>query len=76
MVVRSGERQKLYLVMLFSTLFAANFGVLGAICLGILQLIRQGGHGEADIFASEVSGGDLVFKDGRLNVETDTDTAE
>ena len=57
------------LVMMFSTLFAANFGVLGALCLGILQLIRQAAPHEEEVFASEISGGDLVFQDDRLNVE-------
>ena len=57
--------------MLFSSLFAANFGVLGALCLGILQLIRQAAPDEADVFSQEISGGDLIFRDDQLNVETD-----
>ena len=59
------------LAMLFSSLFAANFGVLGALCLGILQLIRQAAPDETDVFSQEISGGDLIFRDDQLNVETD-----
>lgn len=59
------------LAVLFSSLFAANFGVLGALCLGVLQVIRQNAPNETEIMTSELSGGDLVFQDDRLNVETD-----
>ncbi len=52
-----------------SVLFAANFGVMAAICLGLLHLIRQSLPDATELFASEISGGDL-FQDGtRLNVE-------
>ena len=66
--------------VLFSGLFAANFGVLAAICLGLLQLLRQGRDTGADQFAAEISGGDFFHRDEGLNVEsgetTDLRTAE
>ncbi len=57
------------LAVLFSGLFAANFGVLAAICLGLLQLLRQGRKTGDDQFAVEFSGGDFFHRDEGLNVE-------
>ncbi|MDA7964132.1 hypothetical protein [Ruegeria sp.] len=63
------------LAVLFSALFAANFGVLAAICLGLLQLLRQGRRRRDTDVVSEISGGDLYHSDEELNVEgADEDT--
>jgi len=53
----------------FSLLFAANFGVLGAICLGLLQMIRQNTPDPVELFATEMSGGDLFRRSNELNVQ-------
>lgn len=58
------------LTMISSFLFAANFGVLSAICLGILLLIRRSEPDDRDSSVTEISGGDLFLRDERLNVET------
>ncbi|WP_171133165.1 MULTISPECIES: hypothetical protein [unclassified Ruegeria] len=57
------------LAVLFSALFAANFGVLSAICLGLLQLLRQGRRRRERDLVSEISGGDLYHVSAALNVE-------
>lgn len=57
------------LTMIFSTLFAANFGVLAAICLGLNQLVARDGRGRVDLVTSEISGGDFYSRDDRLNVD-------
>lgn len=58
------------LAMGLSVLFAANFGVMAAICLGLLQIIRQGTPDAIELIASEVSGGELFQHNNRLNVES------
>jgi hypothetical protein len=55
--------------MVFSLLFGANFGVLAAICLGLLQLIRQTAPDAVDLFTTELSGGDFFHNSNRLNVD-------
>jgi hypothetical protein len=57
------------LAVLFSAFSAANFGVLGTICLGILQIIRQGRPPDRGGVATEISGGDLFRRPERGNVE-------
>lgn len=57
------------LAVLFSAFAAANFGVLGTICLGVLQIIRQGRPLEGGGVATEISGGDLFGRPERGNVE-------
>jgi hypothetical protein len=57
------------LAVVLSSLFAANFAVLSAICLGLLQIIRQATPDPVELFATEVSGGDLFERSNRLNVE-------
>ena len=61
------------LSILFSLLFSANFGVMAAICLGLLQIIRQSTPDPVELFATELSGGDLFQRSNRLNVEAATD---
>ncbi len=58
------------LAMISSFLFAANFGVLSSICLGILLLIRRGEPDISEVPVTELSGGDLFLRDARLNVKT------
>lgn len=57
-------------VVIFSVLFAANFGVLAAMCLGIYQLLRSNEPNTLDVVTTELSGGDFFQQDSRLNVET------
>ncbi len=64
------------LTVLFSGLFSANFGVLAAICLGLLQLLRQGRDNGADQFVAEISGGDFFHRDEGLNVESGEPTVQ
>lgn len=59
------------LAMLFSFLFGANFSVLAAICVGLLQLIRNVEPDATALFASELSGGDFFNPDEALNVQSD-----
>lgn len=59
------------LSMLFSVLFGANFSVLGAICLGLLQLIRRAEPDLQMLVASEMSGGDFFEGTGPLNVQAE-----
>ena len=56
-------------VVLSSALFAANFAVLGTLCLGLLQLLRRGQAEVSDFMIQEVSGGDLFATESRLNIE-------
>ena len=58
------------LAMGLSVLFAANFGVMAAICLGLLQIIRQGTPDAIELVTSEISGGGIFQHDNRLNVES------
>jgi hypothetical protein len=57
------------LAMVLSLLFAANFGVMATICLGLLHIIRQSTPDPIELFATEWSGGDLFSRGDRLNVE-------
>lgn len=57
------------LSIVLSLLFSANFGVMAAICLGLLQIIRQSTPDPVELFATELSGGDLFQRGDRLNVE-------
>lgn len=58
------------LTMVSSLLFAANFGVLAAVCLGLYQLIHQNEPDALDLMTTELSGGDFFHRESRLNVET------
>ena len=57
------------LSIVLSLLFSANFGVMAAICLGLLQIIRQSTPDPVELFTTELSGGDLFQRGDRLNVE-------
>ncbi len=61
------------LSIVLSLLFSANFGVMAAICLGLLQIIRQSTPDPVELFATELSGGDLFLRSNRLNVEAATE---
>jgi hypothetical protein len=57
------------LAVLFAGVFAANFAVLAAICLGLLQLLRQGRGDASDHFTTEIGGGDVFRRADKSNVE-------
>ena len=57
-------------VVILSIFFAANFGVLAAICLGIYRVLRSSEPDMLDAVTTEISGGDFFQHDSRLNVET------
>lgn len=58
------------LVVIFSVLFSANFGVLGAICLGLYQVLRSKQPDMVGTMTTEISGGDFFLRDSELNIET------
>ena len=58
------------LAVLIMGVFAANFGVLGAICIGLFQLLRQGRADPSDPYTTEISGGDFRRSERQINVET------
>jgi hypothetical protein len=60
------------LTMVFSALFAANFGVFSALCLGLLQVLRQGAPDTIATLTSELSSGEFFRNDDRINVENVT----
>lgn len=57
------------LTMLFSLLFAANFGVLSAMCLGLNLMLTNRESQKLDLVTTDISGGDFYRKSSRLNVE-------
>ncbi len=58
------------LVVIFSILFSANFGVLAAICLGLYQVLRSNQPDMMEMVTTEHSGGDFFQHDSKLNIET------
>lgn len=55
--------------VILSLFFCANFAVLAVICLGLLQLLRQGAPDPVNTLASETGGGERFGGAERLNVE-------
>lgn len=55
--------------VILSLFFCANFAVLAVICLGLLQLLRQGAPDPVNTLASETGGGERFGVAERLNVE-------
>ena len=64
------------LVVILSLLFAANFGVLAAACLGLHQLLRSNEPDFIRTVTTELSGGELYPQDCQLNVETSETTSQ
>jgi hypothetical protein len=55
--------------VVFSLLFCANFAVLSALCLGLLELLRRNVRDPVAALATETGSGDRFGIGGRLNVE-------
>lgn len=58
------------MVVIFSVLFSANFGVLAAICLGLYQVLKSKQPDMVEMVTTELSGGDFFIRDSGLNIET------
>lgn len=57
------------LSLVLSVLFAANFGVLAAICLGVLEMLRSSRAQKPPALMQEINNADLFAQAKNLNIE-------